>query len=90
MLPLTFDNDMDVDAYVVASASDNLPNILYENQGDGTFVAVPDAGGAAGTTLGRGDSVVTADYDGDGFIDLFVTNGKDEKDGPPAAFPQSR
>jgi hypothetical protein len=70
-----FDNDMDKDIYVVAtSAAVNRPNILYENQGDGTFIPVPDAGGAAGTSLGIGSRVTTADYDGDGFLDLFVTN----------------
>lgn len=71
-----FDNDMDEDIYIVATLPvENQPNILYENQGDGTFIMVPSAGGAAGTNLGIGDSVVTADYDMDGFLDLFVTNG---------------
>ncbi|VEP14693.1 hypothetical protein H1P_280034 [Hyella patelloides LEGE 07179] len=72
------DNDMDLDLYIVATGNaGNRPNILYENQGDGTFIAVPDAGGAEGTNLGVGDSVVTADYDLDGFLDLFVTNGNE-------------
>jgi len=72
-----FDNDMDVDLYLVCRGTvTNLPNILYENLGDGTFQAVPEAGRAEGSSIGRGDSVVTADYDGDGFIDLFVTNGR--------------
>lgn len=74
-----FDNDMDLDLYIVTTGpAGNRPNILYDNQDDGTFIAVPDAGGAEGTNLGVGDSVVTADYDLDGFLDLFVTNG----DGP--------
>ncbi|MEM6447432.1 MAG: CRTAC1 family protein, partial [Cyanobacteria bacterium P01_D01_bin.123] len=70
-----FDNDMDVDIYVAtASQAGNPSNILYDNQGDGTFVALPDDFGAEGTTLGRGSSVTMADYDLDGFVDLFVTN----------------
>jgi hypothetical protein len=74
-----FDNDMDLDIYLVCTRlTANLPNMLYENKGNGTFTAVPDAGGAAGTTgslAGVGDSVSTVDYDQDGFLDLFVTNG---------------
>ena len=71
-----FDNDMDVDLYVVATGSVlNKENVFLDNQGDGTFVSVPNAGGAAGSSLGLGDSVTMADYDLDGFLDLFVTNG---------------
>jgi hypothetical protein len=70
------DNDMDVDLYLVChSPVKNRPNILYENMGDGTFLAVAGAGGAEGSSEGHGDSVAAADYDNDGFIDLFVTNG---------------
>jgi Ca2+-binding RTX toxin-like protein len=73
-----FDNDMDQDIYIVTTRSVvNSPDILYENQGDGTFVAIPDAGGAAGTQLGKGDFVTSSDYDLDGFLDIFVTNGLD-------------
>lgn len=71
-----FDNDGDLDLYLVCNiATANLPNILYENQGDGTFVNVPGAGGAEGSLSGRGENVAVADYDNDGFLDLFVTNG---------------
>lgn len=75
-----FDNDMDIDLYLVCSgATENYPNILLENDGKGRFVEVPNAGGAAGTREGHGDQVAVADYDRDGFLDLFVTNGA----GPP-------
>jgi hypothetical protein len=71
-----FDNDMDTDIYAVcAEPGSNSPNILYENQGDGTFETVPRAGGAEGSGLGRGGTVSIADYDVDGFLDLYVTNG---------------
>ena len=72
-----FDNDMDVDIYVVRSSNaGNLPNHLYENQGNGTFVQVSGAGGAEGSPDGKGQSVTMADYDRDGYLDLFVTNGR--------------
>jgi len=75
-----FDNDMDVDLYVVCAGQvGNHANRLLENDGAGNFREVPDAGGAAGSLLGRGDAVAIADYDRDGFLDLFVTNGF----GPP-------
>ena len=73
-----FDNDMDVDLYLTCTGPvANLSNRLLENDGTGNFMAVPGAGGAAGSQFGRGDVVATADYDRDGFIDLFVTNGHD-------------
>lgn len=87
-----FDNDMDIDLYLVCSgAVANLPNRLLENDGKGNFTLVPEAGGAAGSPLGRGDVVAIADYDRDGFLDLFVTNGMDPTspfvaDGPHQLF----
>lgn len=71
-----FDNDMDIDLYLVCSSPTvNMPNLLYENDGKGNFSVVPHAGGAEGSELGRGENVVSADFDRDGFLDLFVTNG---------------
>ena len=71
-----FDNDMDLDLYVVTTnPAGNEPNVLYDNQGDGTFLAVPDLGAAEGSKLGIGNTVSTSDYNNDGFLDLFLTNG---------------
>jgi hypothetical protein len=71
-----YDNDMDLDVFMACTgAAANLPNMLFENDGVGGFTAVPNAGGAGGTALGRSDAVVSADYDGDGWVDLFVANG---------------
>jgi hypothetical protein len=89
-----FDNDGYVDLYLGCRGGvENLPNRLYMNQGDGSFVEVPNAGGAAGVTglkvfdgAGQTDSVITADYDLDGNLDLFVANGinlQPEFDGGP-------
>jgi len=71
------DNDGDLDVFVGCSGDlSNLPNIVYENQGDGRFIPVPQAGGAEGQVAeGRQDTVSLGDYDQDGKLDLFVTNG---------------
>jgi enediyne biosynthesis protein E4 len=52
-----------------------LPNTLYRNRGDGTFEDVSVQAGIAQQT-GKGMSVAFADYDQDGFTDVFVTNDK--------------
>lgn len=81
-----FDNDMDVDLYVSRGYKTfNLPSILYENNGNGTFITVPNAGGAAGSSPGFhftalitkfyiGSRIAVADYNVDGFLDLFVSS----------------
>jgi hypothetical protein len=50
-----------------------LPNTLYRNNGDGTFTDVSAQTGIA-AHLGRGMGVAIADYDGDGYPDIFVAN----------------
>ncbi len=72
-----FDNDMDLDLYLSCRGIIyNAQNILYENLGQGIFQLVENAGGAGGSMVGRADTVSSADYDRDGFIDLLVTNGR--------------
>jgi hypothetical protein len=52
---------------------EGLPNTLYRNRGDGTFEDVSARTGLA-SFIGRGMSVAFGDFDGDGFLDAFVTN----------------
>ena len=78
-----FDNDMHEDLFMACTGgAHNIPNRLFRNNGDGTFTEIADAGGASGVVgaavnehAGTSESVVTADYDLDGFLDLMVTNG---------------
>ena len=50
-------------------------NRLYRNLGGGRFADVSEQSGIA-KHKGKGMAVSVADYDGDGFPDLFVTNDK--------------
>jgi len=61
-----YDNDGDLDLYVVSSSDEN---ILYQNQGDGTFNAVSDGASVSGD----GHDAVFVDYDNDGDLDIAVT-----------------
>ena len=47
-------------------------NVLYRNNGDGTFTDITDTAGVGHHGYGMG--CVFADYDGDGNLDLYVTN----------------
>ncbi len=69
-----FDNDGDEDIFVT-NFSDDV-NTLYQNQGHGSFVDathVAGLGGAVRPLLGW--STGLADFDLDGWLDLFVVNG---------------
>jgi enediyne biosynthesis protein E4 len=52
---------------------DGVSNILYHNNGDGTFTDVSRKAGIA-NPHGKGLGVSFADYDGDGWSDVFVAN----------------
>lgn len=65
-----------VRSYCDPTLFEGLPNQLFRNRGDGTFEDVSVPSGIAGS-VGKGMSAATADYDGDGFPDIFVTNDKE-------------
>jgi hypothetical protein len=52
---------------------DPLPNVVYRNNGGGTFTDVTAESGVA-AFLSYGLGVVIADYDDDGWPDIFVAN----------------
>ena len=73
-----FDNDMDVDLYLVCSESvRNSADRLLLNDGRGVFTLTAPLAASAPVAAGRGDVAVAADYNRDGFLDLFVANGAD-------------
>lgn len=71
-----FDNDMDLDLFILGTGdAGKAGNLLLLNDGKGHFKIARNAGGAAGLLAGVGDSVTTADVDGDGFLDLLTASG---------------
>ena len=62
-----------VKAYCSPDNYAGLPNLLFHNNGDGTFTDVSESSGIF-RFVGKGMGVAFADYDGDGFTDIFIAN----------------
>ncbi|HWW75987.1 MAG TPA: VCBS repeat-containing protein, partial [Pyrinomonadaceae bacterium] len=75
---LDYDNDGYLDIFFVNSLTVDLVkskgktrSALYRNRGDGTFADVTEKAGVG--DIGWGMGAVVADYDNDGFEDIYVT-----------------
>jgi hypothetical protein len=66
-------HDGDVRVYCHPNVYNGLADVLYRNEGDGTFTDVSRESGIF-TTDGKGLGVVFGDYDRDGWIDIYVAN----------------
>ncbi|PYR59033.1 MAG: hypothetical protein DMF91_15830 [Acidobacteria bacterium] len=79
-----YNNDGYLDLYVTAFG----PNILYRNNGDGTFTDVTAAAGVAGGPMEWSTSTGFFDFDRDGNLDLYVVNYLDYRldDNPYCGF----
>jgi hypothetical protein len=69
-----FDRDGRADLYI---ANDALPNNLWMNQGDGTFIDDALLAGCSVNAEGKAEAsmgVDAADFDNDGDLDLFMTH----------------
>ena len=74
---LNYDPDYDYyyapDGFPGPMAYDSQKDVLYHNNGDGTFEDVTDAMGIIDVD-GRAMGVGAADYDMDGYVDIYVAN----------------
>ena len=82
-----YDNDGDADVLVLRGAwlegNGRQPNSLLQNRGDGTFADVTETSGLL--AYHPTQTAAWADYDGDGWLDLFVGNESTPESPHPCA-----
>ena len=72
---IDYDNDGWLDLYVTMRQASNL---MYHNNGDGTFTEMAGLLGLADAD-NDGAGVVVADYDNDGWTDIYLANGTGDR-----------
>ncbi len=76
---LDYDNDGDLDMFLVVHGisfdsykTDGVPSKLYRNNGNNTFTEVGEQAGI--NRKGFGLSLAVADFDNDGWLDMYIAN----------------
>lgn len=67
------DYDNDGDADILINKSNREADVLYRNNGDGTFTDVANEAGII--SPGYGEAVAFGDYDNDGYLDVYLGEG---------------
>jgi len=71
--------ESNIRAYCEPNSFQALPDILYQNNGDGTFNDVSKSSGISSVSLpGKGLGLTWGDYDNDGDPDLYIANDSTE------------
>ena len=68
------DNDGDIDIYVV---NKNDPNVLYRNEGNGSFTDISTLSGISKTRPGASHGCIALDFDRDGFCDILALSAEE-------------
>ena len=76
-----FDRDGWQDLYVPSGGGNGLPDHLFINDGDGTFTDRASEWGLTQVHMGKGAAV--GDFNGDGWLDIYVTSAGSGVTGTP-------
>ncbi|MDX1909868.1 MAG: FG-GAP-like repeat-containing protein [Saprospiraceae bacterium] len=74
-----YDNDGDLDLYIGATWNNNGINELWRNNGNGSMALVAGSGATPNVAQPYEGTVSWADYDNDGWADLFIPRWNDQK-----------
>jgi hypothetical protein len=85
-----YDNDGYLDLYIANTNNERRPHRLFRNNSDGTFTDVALSSGLEAQLAGAGMDVTFVDYNNDGFLDIFLTNGQGNTIGPYILYRNNR